>query len=282
MSFSYSYDAVGLHLNHSMDDSPSDSQFSLHVHDDYELLCVVSGKVGYIVEGRVYDLRPGSLMLMRSAETHRLLVNQSERYERYIINFRPELLEAHGFSKEILMAYNDRNLGELNLYHPSDFSGMEPVGLFRQMCEGCELFSPESVLIAHLATLLYAINTVFQKRPLTLQNSAVETDAGKELIDFINENLLEDLSLESISREIHMSPSQMNRVFHKVTGTSVYHYILSKRLIVAQEMLAKGESAMDVSQSCGFHDYSSFYRLYKKRFGISPNAARKKIELVGE
>jgi AraC-like DNA-binding protein len=48
-------------------------------------------------------------------------------------------------------------------------------------------------------------------------------------------------------------------------------------MIVAQDLIAKGESAVSASQRCGFHDYSSFYRLYKKRFNTSPTAVKRKM-----
>ncbi len=269
------YEIPGLKLAYGVDEHPDDSSFAVHVHDDYELHCVASGKVGYMVEGRIYDLRPGGLMLMRQAESHRLLVNGSERYARYTVNFRPEILEGHGFSPEIMMAFHNRGLGERNLYLPGEFQGIEPVGLLRQMIADCEVMPVETVLVSHLATLLCAVNSVFLGQP---ELRYAEEELGRKLINYINDHLFEELSLSMISDAIHMSASQINRVFHGLTGTSVYQYILSKRLIVAQEMIAKGESAVSASQKCGFRDYSSFYRLYKKRLGTSPTAAKRKGE----
>ncbi len=275
MSVLTKYEIPGIRLSYGVDECPDDSRFAVHVHDDYELHCVASGKVGYMVEGRIYDLRPGGLMLMRQAESHRLLVNGSERYARFTLNFRPEVLEEHGFSPEIMTAFHNRGLGERNLYLPGEFQGVEPLGLFRQMLADCETMGARTVLVSHLATLLCAVNTAFLKQP---ELRYAEEELGRKLINYINDHLFEELSLSTISDAIHMSTSQINRVFHGLTGTSVYQYILSKRLIVAQEMIAKGESAVSASQKCGFRDYSSFYRLYKKRLGTSPTAAKRKTE----
>ena len=83
------YATEGFKFAHTVDDTPVDGDFKLHVHDDFELFCVVSGNVGYVVEGSEYELPSGSIMIMRSAEIHRLIVKGDERYERYIINFSP-------------------------------------------------------------------------------------------------------------------------------------------------------------------------------------------------
>ena len=269
------FEIPGLHLVYGVDERPDDSSFSVHVHDDYELHCVAAGKVGYMVEGRIYDLRPGGMMLMRRAESHRLLVNGNERYERYTLNFRPEVLESHGLSPKLMDAFDHRGLGERNLYLPTEFHGIEPLGVFRQMLESCQTLPAEDVLVPYLAALLSAVNTVFYEHTDTRYS---DEELGRRLINYINDNLFEELSLGVISENIHMSPSQINRVFRALTGTSVYQYILSKRLIVAQELIAKGESAVSASQRCGFRDYSSFYRLYKKRFNTSPTAIKRKGE----
>ncbi|MBR2020295.1 MAG: helix-turn-helix transcriptional regulator [Clostridia bacterium] len=270
------YVSTGLILTHGIDQNPSDRTFSLHVHEDFELLCVVTGKVGYIVEGQLYDLHPGSLMLMRNAETHKLLVNKSEPYERYTLNFNPQLLLDHGFSEELLSAFLDRNLGERNHYAELEFDGIQPLVIFQQMLESCAEFSPESVILSHLSTLLYAVNRVFRRETTPLRHAPLDgNESGRQLLRYINLHLNEELSVGALSREVHLSPAQLNRVFRDLTGTSIYNYILSKRLVAVQERMAKGESALSASQACGFHDYSAFYRLYKKRFGSSPTAQRR-------
>jgi AraC-like DNA-binding protein len=55
-------------------------------------------------------------------------------------------------------------------------------------------------------------------------------------------------------------------------GNTVYDYILSKRLILFNEKVKSGVPVVLASLDCGFNDYSSFYRLYKKRFGVCPSA----------
>ena len=266
----------GLLFTHGINENPMDQTFPFHIHDDYELLCVVSGKVGYIVEGQVYHLRPGSLMLMRNAETHKLLINQRDPYERYTLNFSPRLLLESGFSEDILTAFNDRKLGERNHYAAEEFDGAKPAQIFQKMGDGCKSFQPQSVILAHLVSLLYDVNTVFRRKPE--ERRYVPDQSGRQLLDYINAHLTEELSLEELSAQVHLSASQMNRVFREVTGTSVYNYILSKRLVAVQERMAKGEGAYAASQACGFHDYSAFYRLYKKRFGVSPTAQKRSVE----
>ncbi len=236
----------------------------------------MSGKASYIVEGRIYDLRPGSVLLMRSAETHKLIVNGSGRYERYVMQFRPEFLLDRGFSEELLAPYLKRGLGERNLYLANEFLSMKPIEFFEKCFRELEVLPKEEVFAANLSAFLCGVSTAFhnEKEP----PYATDRDVGREIIDYINENLSEELSLEIISREVHMSPSQIGRVFRRLTGTSVYDYILSKRLIVAQELISKGENATTAAQKAGFRDYSAFYRLCKKRLGGAPTDVNRDVK----
>ena len=275
MSNEYRTASDEFYLSHRTDEYPHDKKFDIHIHDNYEILCFVSGNAEYMVEGSIYSLRPGCIMLMRSAETHKLILNTNAVYERYIINFYPEQLLAMGFPPELLRPFTDRSIGEKNLYLPNEFPDIQPEQFFKAMCAENTTVGKRTAVLITLASLLTAISTAFENK---LQNtSGKKRYASDELIDYVNANLFSDLSLTKISNELHISASQVNRTFRKLTGTSIYNYITSKRLIVAQELIAKGENATDASQQCGFHDYSSFYRLYKKRFGVSPTAARKKI-----
>lgn len=268
------YSGDGIKFSHAITEAPNDSNYKLHIHDDYEILCVASGNVGYTVEGSAYDLPPGCVVIMKSAEMHKLVVHGEEKYERYIINFKPEVLYRYGFDRSILDAFLLRSVGDKNLYLPEDFNGIEPLGIFRQISAGLTRVSGEMLIVSNLSALLCAINTVFYRGNDIRKNDSDSYE--KSVISYINEHLLEDKSLSMLSEEMHVSVSQLNRIFHKMTGTSVYNYMLTKRLVYAQGMIYRGESATNACQSCGFRDYSSFFRLYKKHFGKAPTADKVK------
>ncbi len=257
-------------LSHSLDTNPVDEWFNYHIHDGYELFCLVKGKVSYVVEGHIYKLRPGAILLMRSSEAHKLIVNESDEYERYVFNFRPELFSL--FSKELLTPFTERALGERNLYLPSEL-GVSAISVFEKIFTELSLICPKDVILANASSLFSAVLRAFLDTSRHI--NAKDKSIPQEIISYINEHLSDELSLDKIAKEVHLSASQTNRIFKEIAGTSVYDYILSKRLILFQEKRALGKSALEASQECGFRDYSSFYRLYKKRMGISPTRIEK-------
>ena len=267
------YKDSDLLLTHSRRKDPVATDYDLHVHEFYEVLCFVSGNADYLVEGREYHMYPGCMMIMRPAETHKLVIKGKGDYERYVLNFKADVLKEMGFSENLLTAFTQRELGEKNQYLPIEFTGFDTVGFFRQLKEECELFPARQPMIANISFLLFALNSAFLKK--TSDVNTADT-LGKDLISYVNENLTRDISLASVSEYVHMSPSQVNRIFRRLTGTSVYDYVLSKRVIMAREMIEAGAGAVSASQMCGFGDYSSFYRLYKKRTGKAPGDVKRK------
>ena len=62
----------------------------------------------------------------------------------------------------------------------------------------------------------------------------------------------------------------MMRLFKQETGYTIGNYISSKRLLLAKELILSGMPATQACFDCGYKDYSTFSRAYKKNFGKSP------------
>ncbi len=276
MSTRERYTARGINFSHSIDERPKDRDFPLHMHDNYELYCFVSGRASYMVEGNIYELRAGTVLIMRSSETHKLIVNGSERYERFTVTFYPEALCSNGFDKALLAPFTSRALGEKNIYSEEMFGDVSILQLLQKTCRECRVLPKETALYLNLSSMLCAVAYAFENYP-TEKNYSHERDVQRELLNYINDNITSELSVNDIAEYIHISPTQLGRIFKELTGTTVYQYIISKRLILAQRYMAKGRSAAEAAEKSGFGDYSCFYRLYKKKFGCSPESGRHHI-----
>ena len=63
-------------------------------------------------------------------------------------------------------------------------------------------------------------------------------------------------------------------------GLSIHQYITKKRLALCQEAIRTKMNINEIYQTYGFGDYSSFYRAFKKEYGISPKEYRDMQENV--
>ena len=86
-----------------------------------------------------------------------------------------------------------------------------------------------------------------------------------------------DLTLELIADELFISPSQLSRVFKRLTGASFSEYLRTVRMDRACRLLADSELTVEeIVHLCGLKDIPCFYRAFAARTHMTPNEYRTK------
>ena len=266
MAHIFSYRDEELYSHHSVDPVPDPEAYQMHVHEMMEIYYFISGKGTYLVEGSTYPLEPGDIMIMRSAETHRLTISPAEPYERIAIHFSPAVLADMDPAQSLLRPFLERPLGRFNHYSVRDPRCAHLQSVFRDF-DFRNIPDVRLNLIGRLLLFLTALNGVFDE-----SGSGYISDNGfpGQLVRYVNRHLFEQLSLQSVAEHFYRSRSQISRIFHQATGSSFWEYVTIKRLMAARAMIQRGEKASAAAIACGFADYSVFYRAYKQYFGHSP------------
>ena len=97
----------------------------------------------------------------------------------------------------------------------------------------------------------------------------------RRALAYLEEKLVEDVSLDDLAAAAAMSPFHFSRVFKQETGRSPHKYIIHRRMERAREMLAAGQKTVaDVAWSVGYQDVSRFCELFKRQWGVTPGAYR--------
>lgn len=101
--------------------------------------------------------------------------------------------------------------------------------------------------------------------------------AVQRLIDYIEEHAYENPTLTDISREVGYSPFYCSEQFHRLAGTTIRDYILKRRLaLAAHDLRETGIPIVEIALKYGFSDQSVFTKIFKKTFGCTPYAYRKR------
>ncbi len=261
----YSFDNI--YIRHAIDDTPDDKDFTMHIHEHCEIYFLVSGNVEYLVEGSKYPLDENSLMIMRPAEAHKPQIKSNEKYERYAVNFPVSFGEIIDPESRLISAFTERPLGKNNMFSASEIDMALIHRLFQEMCCDVGEYERRVTIKSRLLMLLDMIKYAAERRELA-DNKPEST--AERIVLYVNNHLYDDISVPALSRRFYLSPSQFSRVFRQATGASPWDYIIKKRLTAAKELISSGQSARNASESCGFKDYSSFYRAYLKHFGCTP------------
>lgn len=99
------------------------------------------------------------------------------------------------------------------------------------------------------------------------------TNAWKiDILDFLNENYMYDLSLDELARYTGRSLTTFKRDFKKLSDLTPEKWIVRKRLEVAHDMIVReGKKVKDVIIDVGFKNMSHFSRIYKEMYGNAPS-----------
>ena len=97
-----------------------------------------------------------------------------------------------------------------------------------------------------------------------------------QVIDYIEEHLTDDLSLENISDYAGVPDYHFRKIFFYLSGLTLSEYIKNRRLSEANQDLLNGEKVTDVAFKYGYQSIEGFTRAFKKWSGFLPSDVMKK------
>lgn len=264
-SHDYTFEHDGLFYKHSSTDEPPCDAYSMHTHNLYEVLYFINGDATHVIEDRKYKLKKGDLILIRPSKYHFIQIDSSARYERYDILFSERMVDR----LESLPIPDDIEVINLSSNHIAD-------GIFKKM----DYYSENLDGKDFYEILKLLLNELFFCISIDIKNTAkadfsVLSPLLSDALGYINDNLFSLKSIGDIAAVLFVSESYLYRLFKGELKQSPKKYILNKRLLAAQNLLAVGESPSKVYEKCGFNDYTAFYRSYKSFFGYAPSEEKK-------
>ncbi|MGL5348702.1 MAG: helix-turn-helix domain-containing protein, partial [Peptostreptococcaceae bacterium] len=251
-----------------------DMEFEYHHHDFSKIVILIEGNVNYYVEGKGYHLKPWDILFVNKNEIHKPVIDPSKHYERIVIWLSPNFMNGINSNNSNLLqcfelaSKNKYNLLRLNLKSIDDVKS-----LINQIkaCDYNTEFGSDVLKNAFFLQFMVLINRLFLQSENSEKNDDVIYDETIEnLLIYINDNLNNDLSIDKLADEFFTSKYYLMRKFKSQTGSSIHNYIVQKRLILAKSLITQDYNMSDVCTMCGFNDYSSFVRAFKKTYGMSP------------
>lgn len=244
-------------------------EFSYHYHDFHKVIIFLSGKAAYHIEGKSYYLKPWDILLVNRHAIHKPEIDFSVPYERFVLWIRDDIK-----STELLRCFQkaiDRSYNLIRL----DSDTQEKLKQLLYELEAAlkdEKFGSELLGSALFTQFMVYVNRIFLEKQYIYDAHSYSSDSQiEELLRYINHNLTEDLSIETLARKYYLSKYHMMRKFKEETGYTVHNYIISKRLLLARTKISEGTPILKASQLSGFSDYTTFSRAYKKQFGTAPS-----------
>jgi len=128
------------------------------------------------------------------------------------------------------------------------------------------------MMAMHLA-LYYSSSS---RSPRTPRTASIPSWKVRRLIEFIEENLGGDLSLEAISAQVGISPLYLSRTFKTAIGQSPHQYVLGRRIERAKDLLRNTDLPIaEVALSVGFSSQPHLSTWFVRRVGVTPAVYRR-------
>lgn len=243
-----------------------------HTHNYYEFYLFLEGDLDLEISGHARPLHPGDMVLVPPGVSHHALMHSSDRpYRRFVLWVSQEY--AARLLKEspdyvFLMQRAATSSRCYYHFHEAEFSSIQS-RLIRLLEEfhSNRYGRNAAVYLALNDLLLYMNRIIYEREHPVVSGSG---DLMQEITLFIDEHLTEDLSLDVLADHVCLSKYYIAHYFKDNLGISIHQYITKKRLQSCSEAIAAGSDITRTFDEYGFRDYSSFYRMFRKEYGMSP------------
>ncbi len=250
---------------------------SLHTHDYYEFYFFMEGDMQMQIGDDRYSVRYGDIMLIPPRVPHRPLIKSDDTpYRRFVFWISQEycnhLLQSSPDYAYIMQYVETEKRYIFHtdqiLFHSIQSKLLRLLEEMRSQKFGrdAQITICINDLVLSLNRLAFEQNTPKRKNPEYL--------LYEQLTEYIEEHLEEDLSLEKLAKQFFVSKYHIAHVFKDSIGLSIHQYITKKRLNLCKEAIDSHMSITEAYHKFGFGDYSSFYRAFKKEYGVSPKDYR--------
>lgn len=249
--------------------------YPIHLHKHLEFAYVAGGELSMTVGGVEYIVREGDCMLVFPYQIHEfsskgdvdltLVIADME----YMGEFQEELagyeLESPFFHKQQLSSYGQKIL---ELIRESAYDTKVPYQLDKGL-------------------FMVLLTDAFRNLTLLPRQKNVDLSMAQKLLQYINENIMQEISATEVARALGISPFYLSHIFSEELKTSFPTYVSQQRLSYACDMLrSTTKSVTEIAYDTGFGNIRSFHRCFKKQFGCTPTEwrnenRREEIERAG-
>lgn len=252
--------------------------FEYHYHDFDKILIFIRGRVTYFIEGQAYELEPHDIVLVSHDDIHRPDIDASVPYERIIVYLSPRFLTSYRTGAyDLTDCFKKAKELRSNVLR---IQSMEKSGLFQTLTDleyACSHDGYAKELFCQVLFLEFMIK--LNRAALTNRVEYLTPGRGDSrvaaVMEYITSHLTEDLTVDQIADSVFLSRYHLMHLFKEATGYTLGNYIMEKRLLMARDCLRGGAPVTSVCFDCGFKNYSTFSRAYKKYFHSTPSGAAK-------
>ncbi len=250
------------------------SLFDVHLHaDQLEISFISKGEGSRLCGLKRYPVRQGDLLIHNAGVMHE---ENTERGNTVSYCCNISNMQLTGMPENVLLP-----TGECPIIHTgAHFERIKALVkmIYDLMCD--RPFGHAQAASELIRAYIVLIAGVLEERRQGVQEPSGQSDGDGNYIcacvkEYIDSHYAEELTLEALSKAVHVSPYHLSRVFKRETGYSPMQYVNHRRLGEAQVLLTTtGCQVTEIALETGFDTLSNFYKTFMKQVGMSPTRFR--------
>lgn len=264
---------------------PKDDESALycHWHTEIEIFYVAEGNLLFWVEDQQYNLNKGDAIVIPSNLLHRAQRVDQCPCSFYAVVFSPNLiLDAFPYpefsenagplldtgSRSAVLLKSEKKLEEEVIFYLKQI-----FAFYRKEIRSCGL---------EICGLLFIIwQRLYLEHYAKLpsgKNSSTQNQEIKKVLEYIQEHYNENISLDDLAVQCHLSRGYFCRIFKEAYGIKPFEYINRYRIVQASRLLLTSDKKItQVCNECGFNGVSYFNRMFYKYTGMNPSTYRERL-----
>ncbi|RXZ83724.1 AraC family transcriptional regulator [Paenibacillaceae bacterium] len=251
-----------------------------HSHQGMEFLYVHEGEGDILINRKIYEVRPNTLLYFQPYQLHRVRMNvsPSRPYTRTKLTFEPSVIDSKmSFAPGLQSFFRQmwkQEITEPVLYIDDPQPRLESIinenikhyhtMEYSQQQEAAVLFLVEffHILQTNFRTALFGQSASPSKRGLHLTEIVLE---------WLEDHLHEPFELDRLAAVLHVSKHHLSRLFKQSTGNTITEYLTIIRIQKACHLLESTENTVEhIAQELGITNTSYFCEIFRKSIGTTP------------
>lgn len=276
---------------------------TLHRHDYFEFMYVIEGEVRQNIENIYYNYSKGECCLLNpntrhcedvSTDYQVVFIAISTEYLQDIVKYDIMYLPDGSLQNHTSAIYNlitEKN--DNKTYYGKEYLDFYPVAPTRKQIEDCTKIFDDMIIetLNQKPGCNLMVKALFTRFFSMLESSDrysmshIHLNSSSEEFLFIRiAHILEAnrgrISRAELGKTLNYNSDYLNRIVKKYTGMSLLEYGQTIFLKEAEQLLTKTErNISEIIKELGFSNRSYFYRIFKDRYGITPNEYRDKYSI---
>ncbi len=256
--------------------------FPEHKHNYIEMAYILQGEMIQKIKGKEIRLKKGEIIFLNQHITHEIKASSKEDI---IINFiiKPEFFEyiLNLIDKENIISkflfstiYGGSRKGEYICFYVGNIKNVQ--NIIEQVIN--EIINMSTLRKSKIKFLVGLLLIELLNNPQSIVSYSEENYDIKlmmEILKYIDESY-EEANLTKLCETLHQQDYKICKLIKKNTGLTFKELVQEKRIEKAIELLKSTDYAIeDIIRRVGYENDSYFYRIFKKKFGLSPKEYKK-------